>query len=146
MAGPHNGWCFAAMPEQQLVSKKGIEQAKALYEYTAANNEEIDLAAGDTVTIEFKVSSPPSACLHDCSSHDCLLARTYHAYMTGGQRLVDWDQRPDGCAGIVSWRLCRSAQGIEAHASLWNFKRTAAAGNWQPPNNQGWRQSPWVSI
>jgi hypothetical protein len=77
------------MPEQQLVSKKDVEQAKALYEYTAANNEEIDLAAGDTVTIEFKVW----ACLLPCDHppHPCAMCRLT---MAGGleqtSALVHW--------------------------------------------------------
>jgi hypothetical protein len=42
------------MPEQGL-DPKSKEKAKALYDYTAANNEEIDLLTGDTITVEFKV-------------------------------------------------------------------------------------------
>eukprot|EP00730_Choanoeca_flexa_P018475 TRINITY_DN8985_c0_g1_i4.p1 TRINITY_DN8985_c0_g1~~TRINITY_DN8985_c0_g1_i4.p1 ORF type:complete len:279 (+),score=88.29 TRINITY_DN8985_c0_g1_i4:240-1076(+) len=46
-----------AMPEQQFISKKDVEKAKALYDYTAANNEEIDLQQGDVVTVEFKADN-----------------------------------------------------------------------------------------
>jgi hypothetical protein len=45
-----------AMPEQGL-EKSSKEKAKALYDYTAANNEEIDLLVDDVVVVEFKADN-----------------------------------------------------------------------------------------
>jgi len=46
-----------AMPTQGLEPKKEGEKAKALYDYQAVNNEEIDLKAGDVVFVEFKADN-----------------------------------------------------------------------------------------
>jgi hypothetical protein len=45
------------MPAQSLATVTDVQRAKALYEYVAATNEEIDLEEGDLIIVEFKVWS-----------------------------------------------------------------------------------------
>lgn len=43
------------MPAQSLATGSDVQRAKALYDYVAATNEEIDLEEGDLIIVEFKV-------------------------------------------------------------------------------------------
>lgn len=45
----------SAMPAQSLATGSDVQRAKALYDYVAATNEEIDLEEGDLIIVEFKV-------------------------------------------------------------------------------------------
>lgn len=81
------------MPSQTLEHKKDAEKAKALYDYTAANTEEIDLRVDDVVFVEFKVGGRVewNVLLPDPGKLvNALLVSSIYIVVSGRQWLVDW--------------------------------------------------------
>ena len=60
------------MPAQALEAGSNVERAKAMYDYVAATNEEVDLEQGDLIIVEFKVRLPRGKCYNARRAREAL--------------------------------------------------------------------------